>query len=53
MKSEEIKKLKEMVEKGKSSHDAAMCLGCSPSTARRKAKEIGLKFKGKSYWRNG
>ena len=47
------KKLKEMIKQGKSSHDAAMSFGCSPSTATRKAKEIGLKFKGKSYWRKG
>ena len=45
------KKLKEKIEQGKSSHDVAMTLGCHPSTVRRKAKELGLKFKAKSHWR--
>ena len=43
-------KLKEKIQQGKSSHDVAMTLGCSPSTVRRKAKELGLKFKTKSHW---
>ena len=43
-------KLKEKIKQGKSSHDVAMTLGCSPSTVRRKAKELGLKFKTKSHW---
>jgi hypothetical protein len=45
------KKLQEKIEQGKSSHDVAMTFGCHPSTVRRKAKEFGLKFKGKSHWR--
>ena len=44
-------KLKEKIKQGKSSHDVAMTLGCHPSTVRRKAKELGLKFIGKSHWR--
>ena len=45
------KKLKEKIQEGKSSHDVAMTFGCSASTVKRKAKELGLKFKGKSHWR--
>ena len=45
------KELKEKIEQGKSSHDVAMTLVCHPSTVRSKAKELGLKFKGKSHWR--
>jgi len=44
-------KLREKIKQGKSSHDVAMTLGCHPSTVRRKAKEFGLVFKTKSYWR--
>ena len=40
-------KLKQKIEQGKSSHDIAM----HPSTIRRKAKELGLKFEAKSHWR--
>ena len=43
----------ESVESGKSSYDAANKLNVSPSTARRWADRIGLKFKAKSkYYRN-
>ena len=45
------KKLKEKIQEGKSSHDVAMSFGCSASTVKRKAKELGLKFKAKSHWR--
>ena len=45
-------KLKKMIKQGKSSHDAAMSFGCSPSTVRRKAAEIGLRFSAKTTWRN-
>ena len=44
-------KLKEKIQEGNSSHDVAMTFGCSASTVKRKAKELGLKFKGKSHWR--
>ena len=37
----------ESVESGKSSYDAANKLNVSPSTARRWADRIGLKFKAK------
>jgi len=45
-------KLEKQILQGKSSHDVAMTFGCSTSTVKRKAKELGLKFKGKSHWRN-
>ena len=45
------KKLKEKIQEGKSSHEVAMTFGCSASTVKRKAKELGLKFKAKSHWR--
>ena len=45
------KKLKEKIQEGKSSHDVSMTFGCSASTEKRKAKELGLKFKAKSHWR--
>ena len=45
-------KLKEKIQEGKSSHDVAMTFGCSTSTVKRKAEELGLKFKCKSHWRN-
>lgn len=44
-------KLKQQIKDGKSSHDVAMSYGVAPSTIRRKAAELGLKFVAKSYWR--
>ena len=44
-------KLKQKIEQGKSSHDIAMQYDVHPSTIRRKAKELGLKFEAKSHWR--
>ena len=41
-------KLKQKIEQGKSSHDIAMQYDVHPSTIRRKAKELGLKFEAKS-----
>jgi|TARA_R110000796_G_scaffold212161_1_gene328293 hypothetical protein len=46
-------KLQKQIKEGRSSHDVAMCYGVAPSTIRKKAKELGLKFEGKSYWRKG
>ncbi len=43
--------LKEKIEQGKSSHDIAMSYDVHPSTIRRKAKELGLKFETQSCWR--
>ena len=43
-------KLKEKIEKGESSRSVAMQFDCSPSTIRRKARELGLKFVAKSNW---
>lgn len=43
-------KLKEKIKAGQSSRIVAMQLGCSPSTVRRKAAEMGLKFHGKTNW---
>ena len=43
-------KLKEKIIEGKSSRHVAMQFGVSPSTIRRKAAEIGLKFNGKTTW---
>jgi len=45
-------KLKKQIESGKSSHDAALSLGVSKSTVLKKAKEIGLSFSNKSWWRS-
>ena len=45
-------KLKEQIKQGESSHDIAMCYDVHPSTVRRKAKELGLKFINISWWRN-
>mgnify|MGYP001398620627 FL=1 len=45
-------KLKEQIKQGKSSHDIAMSYDVHPSTVRRKAKELGLKFVNKTHWRN-
>ena len=44
-------KLKEKIKEGKSSHDIAMAYDVHPSTIRRKAKKMGLKFEAKSHWR--
>ena len=44
-------KLEKQIEQGKSSHDVAMSYGVHPTTIRRKAKEYGLIFKTKSWWR--
>ena len=44
-------KLKEKIKQGKSSHDIAMTYDVHPSTVRRKAKELGLKFATKTCWR--
>jgi hypothetical protein len=43
-------KLKQKIIEGKSSRLVAMQFGCSPSTIRRKAAELGLKFNGKTNW---
>lgn len=43
-------KLKQKIKQGESSRAVAMQFGCSPSTIRRKAAELGLKFNGKSDW---
>ena len=43
-------KLKEKIIEGKSSRHVAMQFGVSPSTIRRKAKEMGLSFNAKSGW---
>lgn len=43
-------KLKKKIKEGKSSRHVAMQFGCSPSTIRRKAAELGLKFNGKTNW---
>lgn len=53
MKARDItkKQLKDIIEKGKSSNDAARSLGVSQSSVLRKAKEFGLKFNNKSIWR--
>lgn len=45
-------KLKKQIESGKSSHDAALSLGVSKSTVLKKAKEFGLTFSNKSWWRS-
>lgn len=44
-------KLKEKIKEGKSSHDIAMSYDVHPSTVRRKAKELGLKFVTETWWR--
>jgi len=44
-------KLKEKIKQGKSSHDIAMSYDVHPSTVRRKAKELGLKFVTETWWR--
>jgi len=44
-------KLKEKIKQGKSSHDIAMSYDVHPSTVRRKAKELGLKFETQTWWR--
>ena len=44
-------KLIQQISAGKSSNDAERSLGVSQSTIMRKAKELGLTFKGKSNWR--
>tara|TARA_R110000744_G_scaffold37999_1_gene86958 strand:- start:698 stop:856 length:159 start_codon:yes stop_codon:yes gene_type:complete len=46
-------KLKEKIIEGKSSRHVAMQFGVSPTTIRRKAAEIGLKFNGKTTWGKG
>jgi transcriptional antiterminator len=45
-------KLKEKLKKNPhlSSRQAARHFGCSQTTIRRKAAEIGIKFNGKSNW---
>jgi len=45
-------KLKEKIKAGHSTRTVAMQLGCSPTTVRRKAAEMGLKFNNKSNWSN-
>ena len=45
-------KLKNQIDSGKSSHDAALSLGVSKSTVLKKAKEFGLSFSNKSWWRS-
>jgi len=44
-------KLEQKIKEGKSSHDIAMSYDVHPSTIRRKAKELGLKFETQSCWR--
>ena len=46
-------KLEQKIKEGKSSHDIAMTYDVHPSTIRRKAKALGLKFQTQSHWRNG
>ena len=43
--------IKKQIDSGKSSHDAAMSLGVSKTYVLKKAKEVGLKFINKSYWK--
>jgi len=43
-------RLKEKIKQGKSSRVVAMQFGVSPSTIRRKAAEIGMKFNCKTTW---
>ena len=43
-------KLKQKIKQGESSRVVAMQFGVSPSTIRRKAKEMGLFFNAKSGW---
>tara|TARA_R100000664_G_C2742727_1_gene130945 strand:+ start:825 stop:995 length:171 start_codon:yes stop_codon:yes gene_type:complete len=43
-------KLKQKIKDGQSSRLTAMQFGCSQTTIRRKAKEIGLKFNSKTNW---
>lgn len=45
-------KLKKQIESGKSSSDAALSLGVSKTTILKKAKEFGLSFGNKSWWRS-
>lgn len=40
----------ESIQGGKSSYDVANRLGIAPTTARRWADRIGLRFRGKSGW---
>jgi len=44
--------LKSYIEQGKSVNDVALSTGKSKFTILKKAKEYGLKFKGKSHWAN-
>ena len=46
-------KLEQKIKEGKSSHDIAMTYDVHPSTIRRKAKALGLKFQTQSHWRKG
>ena len=45
-------KLKQQIESGKSSHDAALSLGVSKTTILKKAKEFGLSVNNKSWWKS-
>ena len=45
-------KLKKQIDSGKSSSDAALSLGVSKATVLKKAKEFGLSFSNKSWWRS-
>ena len=43
-------KLKKQIEGGLCVNFTAMAYGVSPTTIRRKAKELGLKFENKTTW---
>tara|TARA_Y100000592_G_scaffold17907_1_gene27187 strand:- start:698 stop:862 length:165 start_codon:yes stop_codon:yes gene_type:complete len=44
--------LQMQIDKGKSSLDVANTLDISKSSVLRAAQELGIKFTGKSHWRN-
>ena len=44
--------LKKQIDLGKSSHDAALTFGVSKTQILKKAKEVGLRFTNKSFWRS-
>lgn len=45
-------KVKDMCDRGMSSHDISMRLDCHPSSVRKWAKEFGFELKAKSCCRN-
>tara|TARA_R110002153_G_scaffold177745_1_gene330933 strand:+ start:195 stop:365 length:171 start_codon:yes stop_codon:yes gene_type:complete len=48
----DITDLKRQIAQGKSLNEVSMCMGKSKSTILKKANDLGLKFKNKSYWAN-